>query len=140
MKDRMLKHGLALGVIVFAAAGRLAAQGAAAPAGDLAEKILGIWEGPYQSDAAPPGSIRLVVAKENGAWKVSLGVISDQDIPASDVADFKVEGSQVSWSQGIAGMDCRTVATIENGFLKGGTECGNGGGMAITATFLLARK
>lgn len=136
----VLKGAIALAIVAAARTGTLAAQGAATPASDFAEKLVGTWEGPYQSDAAPPGSLRLVVAKENGAWKVSLGVISDQDIPASDVADFKVEGSQVSWSQGIAGMDCRTTATIENGFLKGGTECGNGGGMSITATFLLARK
>jgi hypothetical protein len=80
-----------------------------------------------------------VVAKENGAWKVTLAVISDQELPGSDITDFKVEAGVASWSQGIAGLDCRSQATIENGVLKGGTEC-NGGGTAITATFLLQKK
>lgn len=135
-----MKKRLVLALAFLLGAASLRAQGTPAPVADISDKVIGTWEGPYQSDMAPPGSLRLVVARENGGWKVTLGVISDQDIPASDVADFKVEGGQVSWSQGIAGMDCRTVATIENGFLKGGTECGNGGGVSITATFLLARK
>lgn len=118
-----------------------AAQTPAAPAvTDISEKLLGTWEGPYQSDAAPPGGIRLVVAKENGSWKVSLAVLSDQELPTSEVIDFKVEGGVVSWTQGIAGLDCRSQATVENGVLKGGTECSQGGGAPITATFLLQKK
>lgn len=129
-----------LAIVVLGGAPAAAQTPAAPTAPDISERLIGTWEGPYQSDAAPPGGIRLIVAREGGAWKVTLGVISDQELPTSEVTDFKVEGDVVSWSQGIAGLDCNSQATIENGVLKGGTECSAGGGAPITATFLLQKK
>ena len=129
---------VALAFVVLS--GASAAAQAPPAAADMSEKLLGTWEGPYQSDMAPPGGIRLVAAIENGAWRVTIAVISDQELPSSEISDFKVEGGVVSWSQEIMGLDCRSQASIENGVLKGGTECSSGGALAITATFLLQKK
>jgi hypothetical protein len=107
---------------------------------DIGHSLIGTWEGPYQSDQAPPGSLRLVIGKEADAWKVTLQVVSDQPIDAAEVRDFKVEGGQISWVQDIMGMECKTQANLENGTLKGGTECSQGGAVAITATFLMLKK
>ena len=127
------------GLLVFAAApGR--AQVPAPKTDDITSKLLGTWEGPYQSDQAPPGALRLVIGKEAGAWKVTLQVQSDQPIDAADVRDFKLEGAQVSWAQDIMGMECKTLANYENSTLKGTTECSQGGAVAITATFVMLKK
>jgi hypothetical protein len=107
---------------------------------DISPQLIGTWEGPYQADQAPPGALRLVIGKEAGAWKVTLQVQSDQPIDAADVRDFKVEGAQISWVQDIMGMECKTQAMLENGTLKGGTECSQGGAVAITATFVMLKK
>ena len=107
---------------------------------DMSSKLIGTWEGPYQSDQAPPGALRLVIEKEAGAWKVALQVQSDQPIDAAEVRDFTVDGAEVTWVQDIMGMECKSQATLENGTLKGGTECSQGGAVAITATFVMLKK
>ena len=80
------------------------------------------------------------MAMENGAWRVTIAIISDQELPSSEISDFKVEGGVASWSQDVMGLDCRSQASIENGVLTGGTECSSGGAIAITATFLLQKQ
>ncbi len=130
---------MALGFALLVAA-PLHAQVPTPKADDISPKLIGTWEGPYQSDQAPPGSLRLVIGKEEGAWKVTLQVQSDQPIDAADVRDFKVDGAQISWAQDIMGMECKSQATLENGTLKGGTECSQGGAVAISATFVMLKK
>lgn len=104
------------------------------------EKVLiGTWEGPYQSEQAPPGLLRLVISKDT-RWKASLGVITDQDVPAGEVQELKVDGENVSWVQEIMGMTCRTSAALDAGSLKGDTSCEQGGAVAITASFVLLKK
>lgn len=116
------------------------AQNSAPKAEDITPKILGTWEGPYQSEMAPPGGIKLVIGKEAGAWKVTLGVVADQPIDAAEVREFKVDGNELSWVQDIMGMECKTLARLDTGTLKGGTECSQGGAVAITATFVLLKQ
>ena len=128
-----------LGLLLLAAA-PVHAQVPAPKTEDIGPKLLGVWEGPYQSDQVPPGALRLSIEKEAGAWKVSLQVQSDQPVDAADVRDFTVEGAQISWIQDISGMECKSQATLENGTLKGGTECSQGGAVAITATFVMLKK
>ena len=106
---------------------------------DIGPRLIGTWQGPYSADQAPPGSLKLVIAKEAGAWKVTLEVISDQPIDASEVRDFAIDGNQVSWQQDIAGLQCKSVVMLENGTLKGGSECSQGGGVAVTASFVLLK-
>ena len=128
-----------LGLLVLVAA-PARAQVPTPKTDDLTPKLLGTWEGPNQSDQAPPGALRLVIGKEAGAWKVTLQVQSDQPIDAAEVRDFKLDAAQVSWAQDIMGMECRTLANYENGTLKGTTECSQGGAVAITATFVMLKK
>jgi len=110
------------------------------PAPASFEKVLiGTWEGPYQSDQAPPGLLRLVISKDP-QWKATLGVITDQDVPAGDVQELKVEGEHLFWVQDIMGMVCRTSASLDSGTLKGDTSCEQGGAVAITASFVLLKK
>jgi len=106
---------------------------------EVEKALLGKWEGPYQSDQAPPGSLRLLVAKEAGAWKVSLQVISDQELPAGDVKEFKVVGKTVSWDQEISGLLCHASAELVNGTLTGGSQCEQGGAVTITASWVLLK-
>ena len=127
------------GLLMFAAA-PAPAQVPTPKTDDLSPRLIGTWEGPYQSDQAPPGALRLVIGKEAGVWKVTLQVQSDQPIDVAEVRDFKLDGSQISWAQDIMGMECRTQAMLENGTLKGGTECSQGGAVAISATFVMLKK
>ncbi len=136
----MLRSASVLLGLLALAAGGLSAQMPMPKTDDISPKLIGTWEGPYQSDQAPPGALRLVIAKEAEVWKVTLQVQSDQPIDAAEVRDFKVEGAQISWAQDIMGMECKTEATIENGTLKGGTECSQGGAVSITATFVMLKK
>jgi hypothetical protein len=120
-------------------AGVAAAQQPAAP--DISKQLLGTWEGPYQSEAAPPGSLRLTVAKgDKNEWKVTMIVLSDQPPPAGDIQEFTVQGNTLSWSQDIADMQCKSTAQLVAGVLKGTAECSQGGAVTLTATFLLAKQ
>ena len=134
----MIRKAL-LTLALLAAAGTAGAQGK--PAGDLAKQLIGTWEGPYQSEAVPPGSLKLVVARApNGDWNVTLEVISDQPPPAGEVKEFAVQADSVSWVQDISDMQCKSVAKLVAGVLKGDAECSQGGAVVLTATFLLEKK
>lgn len=128
----------ALAVLALTTAPAAAQQPAAQ---DISRQLLGTWEGPYQSEAVPPGTLRLTVAKgDKQEWKVTLIVTSDQPPPTGDITDFTVQGNAVSWSQDIADMQCRSTATLVAGVLKGTAECSQGGAVVVTATFLLGKQ
>ena len=110
------------------------------PAPDISKQLIGTWEGPYQSESVPPGSLKLVVAREANQWKVSLTVISDQPPAAGDIKDFTVDKATITWTQEIGDMECRSTATLVSGLLKGSAECSQGGAVVLTATFLLEKK
>jgi hypothetical protein len=119
--------------------GIAAAQQPATP--DISRQLLGTWEGPYQSEAVPPGTLKLTVAKgDKQEWKVTLTVLSDEPPPAGEVQDFTVQGNTVSWAQDIADMQCKSTATLVAGVLKGSAECSQGGAVVVTATFLLGKQ
>ena len=105
-----------------------------------AEKpFLGTWEGPYTSEQAAPGELRLVIARDT-ALKASLTVMSDQPIEAGEIRELKIEDGVISWVQDIMGMVCRAAAMISSGTLKGETVCEQGGAVAITAAWVLVKK
>jgi len=132
-------YRVALPALVFAAVSARAAQ-AQVPSPDISKQIVGTWEGPYQSESVPPGSLKLVIGKDATGWKVSLTVISDQPPAAGDVKDFTVDKGTIAWVQEIADMECRSTATLVAGLLKGSAECTQGGAVVVTATFLLEKK
>ena len=129
-----------IGLVITALASPAVAQVRPEPkTEDITPRLLGTWQGPYQSETAPPGGLKLVIGKEAAAWKVSLAVLTDQPVDAADVRDFKVQGSEVSWIQDIMGMECKTLAHLADGTLKGGTECWQAGTLTVTATFVLLK-
>jgi hypothetical protein len=107
---------------------------------NLAKQIIGTWQGPYQAEQVPPGSLKLVVARDTSGWKVTMDVISDDPPPVGEVREFKVEADQVSWVQDIAEMECHAVAKMVGGALKGQSECTQGGALAVSATWILVRQ
>jgi hypothetical protein len=123
-------------LLAVAFGGPLSAQ-AKKPTADE-QKFIGVWEGPYQSDQAPPGGLRLTIARDS-VWKVAMEVISDQVLPAGDITEFKREGNTISWMQEIAGLICKAQATFTDGTLRGESNC-DGGGNLIVATWVLLRK
>jgi hypothetical protein len=117
------------------------AVASAVPAqGDLGKQIIGTWLGPYQAEQVPPGSLKLVVAKDTSGWKVTMDVISDDPPAVGEVREFKIEVDQVSWVQDIAEMECRAVAKMVGGALKGQSECTQGGAVTVTATWVLLKQ
>ena len=131
----------ALALLVLLAAPAVAQSPAPkpTPATSAEKPFLGTWEGPYQSEQAAPGEIRLVISRDT-ALKASLTVMSDQPIEAGEVRELKVEDHVLSWVQDIMGMTCRASAMINAGTLKGETVCEQGGAVAITATWVLVKK
>ena len=131
----------ALALLVLLAAPVAAQSPAPKPvAPTAAEKpFLGTWEGPYTSEQAAPGELRLVISKDT-TLKASLTVMSDQPIEAGETRELKIEGGVISWVQDIMGMVCRASAMINAGTLKGETVCEQGGAVAITAGWVLVKK
>ena len=109
--------------------------------GDMAATLIGVWEGPYTSEAVPPGTLKLTVSRdEKQQLKAVLEVISDQPPPAGDVRDFVVAANKVSWVQTIADMECTMNSELVAGVLKGNASCTQGGAVVVTANFLLEKK
>ena len=111
-----------------------------APAPTAQQKqLIGTWEGPYVSEQAAPGSLRLVIARDS-VWKLTLEVVADQALAVGEAREIKVDGTTVSWVQDIMEMTCKAEGTIVAGTLKGGTTCEQGGQVAITASWVLLKK
>jgi len=100
---------------------------------------MGTWVGPYASEQAAPGELRLVISKDT-TLKASLTVMSDQPIEAGEVRELKITDGVTSWVQDIMEMVCRASARVDAGTLKGETACEQGGVVAITAAWVLVKK
>lgn len=131
----------ALALLVLLAAPVAAQSPAPKPvAPTAAEKpFLGTWEGPYTSEQAAPGELRLVISKDT-TLKASLTVMTDQPIEAGETRELKIEDGVISWVQDIMEMSCRASGMINAGTLKGETVCSQGGVVAITAAWVLVKK
>ena len=131
---------LVLGLTAATAMPAAAQASKPAPAPTAQDKqFIGTWEGPYASEQAPPGSLRVVITKDTD-WKLTLEVIADQAIAAGEVRELKVEGGVISWVQDIMEMTCKAQGSIVGGTLKGETNCEQGGAVAITASWVLLKK
>ena len=133
---RLILTPLALGLFAIPAT----AQVRQPPASRLATQIIGVWEGPYQSEAVPPGTLRLTVSREQDTWKATLEVMTEQPPPVGEIQKFTVTDEAATWTQIIAEMECRNTASIVDGVLKGSAECWQGGAVVVSATFLLEKK
>lgn len=106
---------------------------------DISKEIVGVWEGPYQSEMVAPGNLRLTVVRDS-TWKVTLEVFSDQAPPGGEVRDFTVNADSVSWVQTVADLECTSKAVLVAGVLKGTAECWQNGAVALTAGFILEKR
>lgn len=138
MRNTLIAFGFAL---LAPVAARAQSSGPSpAPSAAVFEKtLLGTWEGPYQSEQTPPGGLRLSITKQDTLWKATLTVLNDQDMPGSEVTEFKVSGGHISFAQEIMGMTCRANAELVAGTLKGESQCEQGGTVVVTATWVLMR-
>jgi hypothetical protein len=134
----MLRTMALVALIAVPAAAQAPAPKPVAPS--ASEKpFMGTWEGPYTSEQAAPGELRLVISKD-ATLKASLTVMSDQPIEAGEVRELKITDGVISWVQDIMEMVCRASARVDAGTLKGETACEQGGVVAITAAWVLVKK
>jgi len=139
----MNKSSLALALAMLAAGSVAAQTPAPSKQADIAPQLIGIWEGPYQSEAVGPGTLKLTVAKggvDNKDWQVTLDIMSDQPPQAGPVRNFAVAADSVSWEQTVGDYECSSKATLVAGVLKGTAECYQAGALALTAGFLLEKR
>ena len=105
-------------------------------AADVNKLLIGTWAGPYSADHGPPGGITLNIARDT-AWKVSMELLAGGELVPTTIRDFKVEGTNVAWSQDLMGMSCRAAVVVTHDALRGETECGNG---HVAIGYLLRKK
>ena len=89
-------------------------------------KFAGTWEGDFESDHAPNGTVRLVLARDT-EWKGTLEIVSNAQMPAAAVQNFEVSGNTITFTQDRDGSSCTASAQLEAGTLKGQMSCGHGG-------------
>ena len=133
---RQISFALAL---TLGATARLAAQHptahpAGAPKQDLKARWGGTWDGTYQSDHAPDGNIRLVLAQDS-TWTGTLSVFMPNNTMSVPVSDVRFDDDKVTWKQTLMGQPCTASAKLDGATLKGETQCGHGGLM-----FVMTRK
>jgi hypothetical protein len=97
--------------------------------------LVGTWEGSVYSDHASDVALKMVFTK-TPALGVVVSIMSNGtehvDAPATEL---KVEGTSVTWKQGLMQTSCKGTATLIGGDLKGGFDCGMGG-----VTYLAKKK
>jgi hypothetical protein len=94
-----------------------------ASADTTATRFVGVWEGSYQSNHAPPGAMTLTIARDS-SWKVQLELLQGTNVIPTQLRNFKAVGNDVEWTLEVMGMSCPSGATLEAGLLKGQLECG----------------
>src|SRR5262249_45046925 len=112
---------------VGVAAGRAEAQSASKEATpDSAKALIGTWEGSYTSDHAPPGAMKLVIAKDSTIKATALSLALGGEMQSVPVHDFGVTTTDISWIQETMGMSCQATAVLKSGQMKGAVVCGHG--------------
>jgi len=69
----------------------------------------------------------MIIAKDS-VWTASLDMAAPDgsgSIPTR-MSDFKVSGSNVTWTQELMGMSCKATAVLAAGTLRGETTCDHG--------------
>lgn len=97
--------------------------------------LIGAWEGQYQTDHGS-GGFKMIIGKDS-VWTASLDMASPDgsgSIP-TQMSNFKVSGSNVTWTQELMGMSCKAVAVLAAATLRGETTCDHG-----SVGFVLRKK
>lgn len=92
----------------------------------ITSALVGTWEGQYQTDHGA-GAFTMIIGKDS-VWTASLDMVSPDgsgSIPTR-MSNFKVSGSNVTWTQELMGMSCKAAAVLAAGTLRGETTCDHG--------------
>jgi len=120
---------LLAGVGALAAAAPLEAQDHGPPP-SIEQRLVGTWEGVYQSDHVPPGPMRVVVSRDS-AWRLTMQVHANDQVFTTVGAEVTLDGNVLSWLHETMGQACRGSVVLEGAALKGETSCG-GSGLSFT--------
>ena len=93
-----------------------------------------MWTGSYQAPHGPPGAYTVTFTRDS-AWHAKVEILSDGGAMPTAVRDVKVDASNVTWTQDLMGMTCKTTAVLAASALRGETACEQG-----ALTFLLHKK
>jgi hypothetical protein len=95
--------------------------------GDKATTIsfVGEWEGTYQTNHGPGGSMSMRIAKDS-IWKATAEVLSGSQAMPTRITNVSVEGNTITWTQELMGMSCKASAVVDGAELKGTTACEHG--------------
>jgi hypothetical protein len=91
----------------------------------VASRLVGEWEGAYQTDHGPGGPVSVRFTKDS-AWKATAEIISGSQTIPTRVTEVSVDGNTIAWTQELMGMSCKASAVLEGQELKGKTECDHG--------------
>jgi hypothetical protein len=91
-----------------------------------ASRLAGTWDGRFESDHGPAGTIQLVLAHDP-SWRMSLEMSHGDKAIHSRASDVKVTGTSVSWSQDIEGTTCVASATVSGDTMTGEGSCAQHG-------------
>jgi len=118
---------VALAFTTICASPALAQHPSVKPAPDsITNALIGTWEGQYQTDHGS-GAFTMIIGKDS-VWTASLDMVSPDggsSIPTR-MSNFKVSGSNVTWTQELMGMSCKAAAVLAAGTLRGETTCDHG--------------
>ncbi|MBC8088606.1 MAG: hypothetical protein H7Z40_15185 [Phycisphaerae bacterium] len=97
--------------------------------------LVGTWEGSVYSDHAPESALKMTFTK-GAELSVIVSILSSgQEFVDGAATELKVEGTGLTWKQGLMQTSCKVSAVLIAGALKGGFDCGHGG-----VTFLARKK
>lgn len=116
---------VALSLVTFGASPAIAQHSILTPRADsIATALIGTWQGEYQTDHGS-GPFTLVISKDS-VWKATMDMSSANGPIPTNVSNFTVVGSNVSWTQDLMGMSCKGAAVLAAGTLRGETTCERG--------------
>jgi hypothetical protein len=87
--------------------------------------FVGEWEGTYQTNHGPGGSMSMRIAKDS-IWKATAEVLSGSQAMPTRITNVSVEGNTITWTQELMGMSCKASAVVDGAELKGTTACEHG--------------
>lgn len=123
---------LLVGTLALAAVPGLGAQGGPPAPPTLEQQLVGSWEGTYQSDHVPPGTMRLVIARDS-TWRVTMLVQVLEQLFTSQGTEVTREGNLLRWLHETMGQSCQGSVVLEGATLTGETSCA-GSGLTFTLT------
>jgi hypothetical protein len=120
-----LATALVVSVVAFPTSHALA-QSAKAVTPDSAQALIGTWEGKYESDHAPSGAMKLVIANDSVLKASSLSIEMGGAMQSVPVHDLTVTSTDISFIEEAMGMPCQATAVLKSGQMKGAMICGHG--------------